>query len=78
MRLKPSGKKKRTDSWVPEERKHRDAGKISLEGNNKELWRKKPSLNKRCTGNRNKSLKQDEKDILLKDGNGAGRFDPIE
>lgn len=55
MRLKPSGKKKRTDSWVPEERKHRDAGKISLEGNNKELWRKKPSLNKRCTGNRIKA-----------------------
>ena len=55
MRLKPSGKKKRTYSWVPEERKHRVAGKISLEGNNKELWRKKPSLNKRRTGNKIKA-----------------------
>lgn len=34
-------KKKRTCSRVPKERKHRVAGKISLGGNNRELWKKK-------------------------------------
>lgn len=41
MRLEPSGKKKRPCSRVLKERKHRVVGKISLGGNNTELWRKK-------------------------------------
>lgn len=40
MRLKPSGKK-REHVLGCLKRKHRVAGKISLGGNNRELWNKK-------------------------------------
>lgn len=56
MRLEPSGKKKRPCSRVLKERKHRVVGKISLGGNNTELWRKKKSSLNGSSEN-NKSLK---------------------